>query len=430
MKAELKEINSNTRQLIVIVENERAQKDYQKVFNKVYKNIQIPGFRKGKAPVKYVESSYKQYITEEYFDKYAGEYYKEALDVSNAKPITQGHLININWDNDQEAVLTFEFKCFPEKFDVNYKNLEVPFKELEKNVDAEVEANLQSLREANATQEPLDENGVVGVDCEVTISFSLAEESHFINLDNPLTLTVGKSAEVIGTDFDEKVIGKKINDVFEVNFVHQHDDEIITETVEVKIEDAFFKTLPLLDDAFALSMDYESLEAMKAKLTSEAEAAFEMNNMQAIEQAIITALIKNNPLDIPDEYYIRNGQYMLEKQYNSSLGNISEDILLNFGKIYSEMQTVFELVAERIKEVENIEITDADVDNYLEIILKNDDKTVEEYKENYKHVVENEDFKTRVMQHKVLEIVKSTMVIVEPKMEEEIIETPVANDGE
>ncbi len=77
MKTELKEISSNTKQLIVIVENDRASKDYQKVFNKIYKGIQIPGFRKGKAPVKYVESNYKQYITEEYFDKYAANTIKK-----------------------------------------------------------------------------------------------------------------------------------------------------------------------------------------------------------------------------------------------------------------------------------------------------------------------------------------------------------------
>ncbi len=339
-------------------------------------------------------------------------------------------LIDIKWDNDQDALFTFEFKCFPEKFDVNYKNLEVEFQTLPNNVEEEVNINLETLRDANATLEPFDENGLIENTNEVKISFELSADSHFGYLDNPLTLTIGSDSAKIGEDVDLALIGKKINDQVEVNFTHQHEDEVITETVKIKVEDAFYKVLPELNDSFAISLDYDSFEAMKAKLTDEATIKYEISNEQALEQAVVSSLVKNNSLDIPDEYYIRNGKYMLEKNYNASLDSISDEILLNFGKIYSEQQTVFELVAERIKEIENLEITDNDVDTYLELILKGEDKSVEDYKENYKHVIENDDFKTRVMQHRVLEIVKSTMTIVEPKKEEEIIESPVANDGE
>jgi len=217
---------------------------------------------------------------------------------------------------------------------------------------------------------------------------------------------------------DEKIIGKKINDKFEAEFVDNKNN--VKAVFEFMVTDAFKIQLPELNDDFAKTMDYESVEDMKNKLKEEFEAEFNATKDRALEQAIVMAIAKANPIEIPDDYFIQAGRYMIEKNYGSNAKGLDDALLLNFGKAFTEAQSKFDLVVERIKELENIEITEADKDEYINYLIRGQKQTIEEYKENYKHFIEGENFQDQVLHNKIVKMIKETIVIVEPKQEEPV----------
>lgn len=423
MKAEIKEVNSNTRELIVTIDNETAQKDFQKVFNKIRKTMEIPGFRKGKVPTTYVEKNFKEYIQNEYFDKYAGDYYKEAIETVSAKPITPGNFKDVVWNTGEDAVFTFEYQCFPEGFEPNYKNLEVEYKNPDYDMNKQIESAIKDILTSNATQNPFDENDVITNDNIITIAFeanNALPEPYFD--DSELSLRVGDKK--FGEDLDDKLLGLKINSIFTAEFVDNENE--IKYNYQFKVVDAFKVQLPELTDDFAKSMDYESVEDMKNKLKAEFEDEYNATKDRSLEQAIVMAVAKANPLEIPDDYFIQAGRYMIEKNYGSDAKGLEDNILLNFGKAFTEAQTVFDLVVERIKDIEKFEITDEDKDEYIKIIIRGQKHTLEEYKENYKHFVESENFIAQATQFKIVKLIKETIKIVEPKE----VEAPIAETAE
>ncbi len=148
--------------------------------------------------------------------------------------------------------------------------------------------------------------------------------------------------------------------------------------------------------------------------------------------AIVNAVAKANPLDIPNEFFINNARYMFNRNYNLSADSIDEETLLKFGKMFSENQTIFDLVVEKIKKTENLEITEADKDEHILTLVKDHNQTLEEYKENYKHFIESENFTDQIMHNKVIKMIKETMTIVEPPVQlenqEEITEAEIVTE--
>ncbi|HPK40486.1 MAG TPA: hypothetical protein PKZ69_02595 [Candidatus Cloacimonadota bacterium] len=191
-----------------------------------------------------------------------------------------------------------------------------------------------------------------------------------------------------------------------------------------KVVDAFRKKLPELNDDFAKANDYESVEDMKAKMMEIFKQESDRVVENELNRSIVDAVAKLNPLEIPDAYFINNGRYMLERSYQARVDDIDEDTLLKFGKMFSENQTIFDLVVEKIKKVKELQITDEDKDDYIKDLIKDQNQTLEEYKENFKTFIDSDNFVDQVIHKKVINMIKSTMKIVEPIIEQPVVDEP------
>ncbi|HPY97028.1 MAG TPA: trigger factor [Candidatus Cloacimonadota bacterium] len=419
MKTEIKKVNSNTCELIATVELEVANKNYQKVFNKVKNRLEIPGFRKGKVPNSYIETHYSQYIKEEYFDSFAEQYYKEAIKDSEAQPITAAEFKEARWDTGQDAIFTFQFHVFPDDFEPIYKDIEVPYKEPVYDFDKQIDNSINQLLESNAEKIPFDENSTVIEGDEITLEFLELDQAPEEFQENNKVVITAKNSENLA-DITNQVIGKKINDNIEGEF---EIDEIATK-YKFKVVDAFRKKLPELNDDFAKANDYESVEDMKAKMMEIFKQESDRVVENELNRSIVDAVAKLNPLEIPDAYFINNGRYMLERSYQARVDDIDEDTLLKFGKMFSENQTIFDLVVEKIKKIKELQITDEDKDDYIKDLIKDQNQTLEEYKENFKTFIDSDNFVDQVIHKKVINMIKSTMKIVEPIIEQPVVDEP------
>lgn len=412
MKTEIKTVNSNTREFIVTLENEEAKKDFQKVFNKVKKNLEIPGFRKGKVPQSYIEKNYMDYIKEEYFDQYAEVYYKEALKDATVRPITAGQIKEVKWDTDQECIFTYQFQCFPDDFEPVYKNIEVEYAEPTYDMETQVNKAIEELLKNNAEEIPFEENDEIAEKDLVTLEFFNNESVPGCYQENE-TFIFEAGTKKYGATLDQQILGLKINSVFTGTLLDA--EQQIQGDYQFKVTDAFKVKLPELTEQFAKENDFDSIEDLKNKLREDFQKEFETVKNREIEQAIVRAVAKANPLDIPEEFYISNAKYMFSKNYNIPVDHLDQETLLKFGKMFTESQTIFDLVLEKVKKIENLEATEEDKNAYIELLIKDQNQTIEEYKENYKHFVDTENFTDQVLQFKLVNMIKETMTIVEPK---------------
>ena len=113
MKTDLKEINSYTRKLDVIIEWDSIENEYQKEFNTARSRYNIPGFRKGKVPEKIVKRNLGPSIEANFAENSLNEYYKKALEKLEITPINQATIDNLNFQEGLNLSFTAQFEVEP-----------------------------------------------------------------------------------------------------------------------------------------------------------------------------------------------------------------------------------------------------------------------------------------------------------------------------
>ena len=114
MKTNLREINSYTRQLDVVIDWGTIQEDYIEEFNKARMRYTIPGFRKGKVPEKIVKKNLGPAIEANFIELSINTYYKRALDELDITPINQAAINNHKFQEGNSLSFTAEFEVAPE----------------------------------------------------------------------------------------------------------------------------------------------------------------------------------------------------------------------------------------------------------------------------------------------------------------------------
>src|SRR6056297_2386204 len=170
VKHEVKEISQTVKELKITIEAKEAQADYREVLAKFKKYVQIPGFRKGKAPISKVEKMYGDYAKEQFYDDKLGKYYKAALDEIDETPINAGEATDIKWEKGEDLVATFRFEVMPEIKVEKYKDLEIPFEPTEFKAEM-VDGTIKEFQEQMATTKEVEGEIAAGDIVKAKIGF-------------------------------------------------------------------------------------------------------------------------------------------------------------------------------------------------------------------------------------------------------------------
>lgn len=413
MKAELNVIDEITREIVLTIDEETHKKDYQKTFKKFSRKVQIDGFRKGKAPATVIERLYTPYIREEYIEEFGNEYYKFALEETKAKPIESGQLNDIAFQENGEIVMKFQFECLPEDFDINYKDLEVPFAAVEYN-DTMLDEAIKNILMENAEEVPFDENDTVQLDNNVVLE-DIKEniETKAIKVNNE-----SKALEEYNLTA-ETLLGKKINDI------------IVQDDKEYKIIDGFKVIIPELTEDIAKALGHDSVEAMKQTIKEELINDLEERNNSNFAFALSYSFGEKNKdnVKLPKSYLLQIGQNSVRQQLSGmqfdSLPDFGEDFYLKIAQNQIP-NIIWDLSYEKIAKENNIEVTDEDLENKITELADKFKLGVDEFKQKYSANLQY--FKDDILNNKVIEFLKPMSKIVEPKQnkpaESDINETP------
>lgn len=380
MTAKFEKTGTNDGVLTFSIEQEQIQKGLTNAFNKVKKNLNVPGFRKGKVSRQVFNRMYgEEALYEDALNDVLPTAYEAAVEEAGIDPVSQPKIDVDSMEKGEAWVIKAEVTVKPEVKLGDYKELEVPKQEVEVS-DADVDARLKSEQEAQAElvikEDAAAENGDTTV---IDFEGFVGEEAFEGGKGENYSLELGSGSFIPG--FEEQLVGHKSGESFDVTVTfpedYQAEDLAGKEAIfKVTIHEVKAKELPELDDDFAKDVDEEvnSLDELKAKYRDELtkqkeEAAKEAKDEAAIKQAVDNAEIVELPhVMVHDEVHRSMDEFLNNMQrqgispemYYQLTGSTEADLHTQFeGEAEGRVKT--NLVMEAIVEAEKIEASDEDV---------------------------------------------------------------------
>lgn len=416
---ELKEKSSGTLQ--VSIEGDKWALAQTKAFDKVARNVELPGFRKGQAPKKLIEKQInKQSVLLEAVEAVANDLLLEAVKEHDLELVAQPELTNVDELTEERATITFTLTIKPEVTLGEYKGLPYQVEEVEVTED-EVNAEISRLQERFAEMQVKEvaENGdTVNIDFEGFKDGVAFEGGKGEKYD----LVLGSNSFIPG--FEDQLVGVKANDEVEVNVTfpeEYHAAELAgaPAVFKVKVNEVKAKVLPELDDEFAKDVNAQGVETIEDLRNFISNNQKEAKVKQAEEKALnelMTKVVEGATVEIPqamideetnqlfnDFAYRLQQQGFSVDQFAKMTGQTVEVMREEFARD-AESKVRFRLVLEAIAKVENFEITDEDVAEEYQNIADAYQMDVEEVKK----VIPADSLKADVEVRKAYDLIKDT----------------------
>ena len=431
MKVNSVEKNGNNATVVVEIDKELMESGINKAYLKARKNIMVPGFRKGKASRKMIESLYGAHV---FYEDGLEEIFPEVYDFSVAKQeglkaIGRPNLTDMKINDDGTVTLTLTTEVYPEVTLGQYKGLEVEKAEATVT-DEQVEAELNRMAENVASTETVDGPAQMGntanIDFEGFENGVPFEGGKGENHD----LKLGSGSFVPG--FEEQIVGMSAGEEKDINitFPENYHADLAGKAVvfHVKVNKVTETVVPAMDDEFAKDVsEFDTLDALKADIRAKAMERAQKNVQNEFETACIAKASENTTVELPNAlvereldtqmerfaYQLQMGGYSME-QYAKMMGG-DVKTMRNAFRPAAEKAAKESVTLEKIAETENVAVTDEEIAAEIESLAKQYDLTVEKVKEMVPAEELTESLKTR----KAVQIIVDSAVAVAPKAAEE-----------
>ena len=398
MSLQVEKLEHNMAKLTVEVAAEDVEKALQAAYLKQRKQINIPGFRKGKVPRQMIE---KMYGPEVFYDEAANnmipDAYAKAYDESELDIVSQPKIEVVQMEKGKPFIFTAEVATKPEVTLGDYKGLKVD-KVSTRVTQKEVDEEIEKERERNARTIEVTDRAVQDKD-EVTLDFEgfvdgVAFEG---GKGEDYPLTIGSGSFIPG--FEEQLIGAEIDKETEVNVTFPEDyqaEELAGKAAVFKctVHAIKAKELPELDDEFASEVsECETMDAYRAEVKKNIKERKERTGKEKKENQAVDQAIENAQMDIPEamiEFQVRQmaddfarriqQQGLTVEQYFQFTGMTAEKMMEEM-RPQAEKSIKTRLVLEAIVKAENIEVSDERVEEELTKMAEAYQMEVEKLKE-------------------------------------------------
>jgi trigger factor len=325
-------------QVKVIIELDAAEADkkLRQTAREISRQVNIPGYRRGKAPLAAVIRTFgREAIQEQVMEDIGQDLYEQALEEIEYEPYQTGALEEVEWD---PFCMTVLLPIAPEVDLGDYRQVRVAY-EPEPVTDEQVDSYLAELQQEQAQWVPVERPAALGDQVVVDMEGKAGDELIMSNEDHEMVLEAGATVPLPG--FHEEIVGLSPGE--EKSFVlvvpqEDADEEAAGQeaTVTAKLHSVKEKEIPPLDDDFALTVGtYDTLEDLKAgvreELETEAEQRTESEYLDKALDAFIEAAVK---IEYPPQAVDREADVALnEMERNLSMSGIQLDrYLVAMGK--------------------------------------------------------------------------------------------------
>ena len=402
--------------------------DFNKAIDEVYKTeskkIQIPGFRKGKAPKAFIEKYYGENV---FFEGAVDKLYRpalmEAIDASGLEVISVGQadITEVSKENGVQMKVVVVVK--PEITIEGYKGIEATQPKVEVT-DEDVSAELVKVQDRNSRMVTVDNRAALTGDTTVIDFEGFCDGVAFEGgKGEGFELSLGSGQFIPG--FEDQIVGHEIGEEFEiqVKFPEEYQAEELKgkdATFKIKLNEIKRKELPVLDDEFAKDVsEFDTLEEYKNSLREKLTADRTKSAEADVENQVLETLIGLVQGEIPDEMYeneveesINNFAYRLQSQglnletYLKYTGMDTAALKEQF-KPQSEKQVKLRLALENIAALEGLEPTEEEMNEEFEKIAKMYEMEVDKVK----NIISDVQVKGDLQSQKAVDFVKANAVV-------------------
>lgn len=391
--------NANEVKLEITIEAAKFDEAMKKVYFKSAKYFNIPGFRKGKAPMNIVEKYYgSEIFYEDTFNEVATEAYDVALAENKIEAVSRPNIEITEIGKGKDLVFTAVVQTKPEIELGKYKGIEI--EKIEYTVEEkDIENELSKMQEKNSRIVSIDdrevkEGDITVIDFEGFVDGKAFEggkaEGH--------ELEIGSKTFIPG--FEDQMVGMKIDEEkdISVKFPEEYFSKDLAgkdATFKVKVHEIKVKELPEMDDEFAKDVsEFDTLAELKASIKEKLEEENTQRAKYEIEAAVMKAVCEDVKLDIPTGMIELEVENMLKDidQRLSYQGMSLEQYLQMIGKTEEDMKKDYEpqaveaiksrLTLEAVIKAEKIETSEEEIKAKLEEMATNYGKKVEEIENN------------------------------------------------
>lgn len=379
MSLQVEKLEKNMAKLTIEVSAEDLDKAMEKAYQKQKSRISLPGFRKGKAPRKMIESMYgKGVFMEDAVNSLVPQEYTKALGECDLEIVSQPEINVTQMEPGKALIFTADVAVKPEVTLGDYKGVEVPKSEIAVT-DEEVDAEVKKEQDKNARTVAVEDRAAANGDI-TTIDFEgfvdgVAFEG---GKGTDYALTLGSGTFIPG--FEDQLVGANTGDHVEVKVTFPEEyqakelagKEAVFQCDVKKVE---AKELPELDDDFAQdASEFDTLAEYKEDIKKNLTEKKEKEARAAKENAAVDKAIENAQMEIPDAMLNTQVRQMLDdfSRRMQSQGLTMEQYFQFTGMTLEKMQEEMKpqalkriqtrLVLEKIAEVENIQPTDEEVE--------------------------------------------------------------------
>lgn len=299
---------TNTYSVEIAIAAEDFKAAIQQAYLKQRKSIQIPGFRKGKAPLMMIEKLYGQEVFfEDALDIVFPKAVEAAYDEAGITPVDQPRDFDVKTMSKEEGVvMTFNVTVKPEITVKAYKGLTAE-KADSKVTKEEIDHEIEHMLERGARMVDVDDRAAKDGDITVIDFEGFVDGVAFDGgKAEKYSLTIGSGSFIPG--FEEQIIGHSIGEEFDVNvtFPAEYAPELASKDAvfKIKLHEIKVKELPELDDEFAKDMgEYETVDELKKGIEEDLLNRKQESAQRAFEDAVIDALCQNVEGEIPECMY-------------------------------------------------------------------------------------------------------------------------------
>ena len=422
------ERNGNQATISVEIDKELMEKGVNAAYMKARKSIQIPGFRKGKAPRKMIESLYGAHVFyEDGLEEIFPEVYEEAVVKQDLKAIGRPSLTDMDISDDGIVTITISTDVYPEVTLGDYKGLEVekaPVEVTDEQVQAELDRMAQNVASTETVERAAQMGDTANIDFEGFDNGVPFDGGKGDNFD----LKLGSGSFVPG--FEEQIVGMNAGEEkdIDITFPENYHEGLAGKAVvfHVKLNKVTETIVPAQDDEFAKDVsEFNTLDELKADIRAKAIESAEKQVNSAFEQACVEKAAENTTVDMPKAlieaeldtqmerfgYQLQMSGYSMEAYAKMMGGDVNT--MRNAFRPAAEKQAKINVTLEKIGEVEGIEVSEDEINAELESLASQYQLELEKVKS----MVPADEIVASLKTRKAVKVIVDSAVAVAPKAE-------------
>ncbi|MBS6397265.1 MAG: trigger factor [Clostridiales bacterium] len=380
MSVQVEKLEKNMAKLTIEVPAEAVENAIENAYRRTKNSINIPGFRKGKAPRQLIEKMYgREVFYNDAIDELLTDSYGDALDEMEEEVVSRPEIDVVQMESGKPFIYTAQVALKPEVVLGEYKGIQVEKAPVEV-LDEEIEAEITKEREANARTITVEDRAVangdmVALDFEGFVDGVAFEGGKGENYD----LTIGSGMFIPG--FEEQLVGAEIGKELEVNVTFPEEygaKELAGKAAVFKctVNGIKVKELPEVDDEFAQEVsEFDTLDEYKASIKERLLEGKKEDAKKVKEDAVISRIIEGASMEIPDAMVEYQTEQMMDDfaQRMQAQGLSLEQYFQFTGMTMEQYKEQMQpralqniqsrLVLEAVAKAENIEVTEQDMED-------------------------------------------------------------------